>query len=155
MRALIQRVTKAKVQVENVTIGEIQKGLLILIGFHQDDKESDGQFLLQKIQNLRIFADETGKMNLSILDIQGEILIVSQFTLYAETRKGNRPSFIESAPFERAKEMYQDWIAMASNVFPNRLATGVFGADMQVELINDGPVTIMLDSRANQPLPTP
>jgi len=149
MRALIQRVTKAKVQVDNVTIGEIQKGLLILVGFHQDDQESDGEYLLQKIQNLRIFGDESGKMNLSILDIQGEILVVSQFTLYAETRKGNRPSFIESAPYHTAKEMYQDWVAKAATVFPNRLATGEFGADMQVELINDGPVTIMLDSRSH------
>ena len=149
MRALIQRVTKAKVQVDQITIGEIQKGLLILIGFHQDDQESDGEYLLQKIQNLRIFSDHNGKMNLSISDIQGEILIVSQFTLYADSRKGNRPSFIESAPFNQAKSMYIEWIQMAKKIFPDRIATGEFGADMQVELINDGPVTIMLDSRSH------
>lgn len=147
MRVVLQRVKEARVIVKGNTVGEINKGYLLLVGVEDQDSEEDIDWLAKKITNMRLFSDEKGKMNLSIQEVEGEILSISQFTLFASTKKGNRPSFIKSAKAEFASKMY--------DVFNNSLKTnldkdvqkGVFGADMQVELINDGPVTILLDSK--------
>lgn len=145
MRAVIQRVTQAAVCVQDRTVGEIGKGFLVLIGVEEGDTEADRKYIAQKVPNLRIFEDENGKMNRSLLDIGGEILAVSQFTLLGDARGGRRPSFIAAARPETANPMYEalvaDWRACGV-----RVDTGVFGADMKVSLINDGPVTILLDS---------
>lgn len=146
MRVVIQRVTEAAVSINEEISGKINKGLLILVGIGQDDHTEDIQWLTQKITNLRIFSDYDGKMNLSILDIKGEILLVSQFTLYASTKKGNRPSFIQSAPPTIAIPLYEQFI---QSLKETRIAiqTGQFGADMKISLTNDGPVTIIIDSK--------
>lgn len=144
MRAVIQRVKKASVQIGGKLSGQINAGLLVLFAVHQDDKEETAAKLAEKIINLRIFSDQEGKMNLSLKDINGEILVVSQFTLYGDSKKGNRPSFIKSAKPEKAKPMYEKFI----NYFKQqgiRTATGEFGAFMEIGLINDGPVTIILE----------
>ena len=144
MRAVIQRVKKASVQIGGKLSGQINAGLLVLFAAHQDDKEETAAKLAEKIINLRIFSDQEGKMNLSLKDINGEILVVSQFTLYGDSKKGNRPSFIKSAKPEKAKPMYEKFI----NYFKQqgiRTATGEFGAFMEIGLINDGPVTIILE----------
>ncbi len=145
MRAVIQRVTQAAVRVEDRTVGEIGKGFLVLIGVEEGDTETDRKYIAQKVPNLRIFEDENGKMNRSLLDIGGEILAVSQFTLLGDARGGRRPSFIAAARPETANPMYEalvsDWRACGV-----RVDMGVFGADMKVSLVNDGPVTILLDS---------
>ncbi len=147
MKAILQRVTSASVSIDGHVVGEIKKGLLILLGIGPEDDSNDAQYLIQKITQMRIFSDEEGKMNKSVLDIQGELLVISQFTLFAETKKGNRPSFIKSASPGDAKIKYLDWIARLKSQFPNKIATGEFGADMQVTLTNDGPVTISIDSK--------
>jgi len=145
LRALVQRVSKASVAVQGEVVGAIGRGLLALIGVALDDSESDASILAQKIAELRIFPDASGKFNLSVQDIQGEVLIVSQFTLYSDTRKGRRPSFIEAAPPDQAERLLD---LLANEIRSRKLPvqTGRFRAYMQVELINDGPVTLMLDT---------
>lgn len=147
MRVLIQRTSKASVTIENVVFSEIEKGLLILIGIEENDKEEDIEWLVKKITQMRIFSDENGKMNLSVLDISGEILVISQFTLFASTKKGNRPSFIKSAKPETSIPLYENFVKQLNTIVNSEVKTGVFGADMQVQLINDGPVSIWLDSK--------
>ncbi len=147
MRTLIQRVTKASVTIENSIHSEIENGLLILLGIEENDSQEDINWLVKKITQLRIFSDSEGKMNLSVLDINGEILVVSQFTLYASTKKGNRPSFIKSAKPEIAIPLYENFISTLNQNSVQEVKTGVFGADMKVGLTNDGPVTIWLDSK--------
>jgi D-aminoacyl-tRNA deacylase len=147
MKAVIQRVSHSSVKINNIIKSEINSGLLILIGFVNDDENSDIEWLCNKILNLRIFNDCNGIMNLSVNDINGEILIVSQFTLHASTKKGNRPSYIEAAKPEKAIHLYNEFIAYMQTIFNKQVKTGEFGADMKVELINDGPVTIIIDTK--------
>ena len=144
MKIVLQRVSSASVKVDSETVGSIQHGLLLLIGFSSNDTQESILPTLEKIVKLRIFSDEEGKMNKGILDVNGSVLIISQFTLYADTRKGNRPSFIEAARPEQAIPLYEFFIAeMRKRV--TKVETGIFGADMKVELVNDGPVTIVFD----------
>ncbi len=144
MRVIIQRVKTAKVEVEQKVISQINQGILVLFGCHKDDKENKIDHLVDKIVNMRIFSDETDKMNLSLKDISGDILVVSQFTLLADTKKGRRPSFINSMEPKRANEFYKKFISKLKEHIAN-VQTGIFGAKMQVSLINDGPVTFILD----------
>ncbi|MBR3226522.1 MAG: D-tyrosyl-tRNA(Tyr) deacylase [Atopobiaceae bacterium] len=144
MRALVQRVTKASVLVDGQTVGSCNHGLLILLGVGPDDTEQVAQRLWSKIWRLRIFADDAEKTNLSLADIDGEVLVVSQFTLYADCRKGNRPSFAKAAPAELAERLYECFCACAAKD-ARHVGRGVFGADMQIELVNDGPFTLWLD----------
>jgi D-tyrosyl-tRNA(Tyr) deacylase len=146
MRAVLQRVSRARVSVDGETTGEIGSGILVLLGVGNDDKESDATSLVEKTINLRIFDDESGKMNLSLLDTSGGLLVVSQFTLYADTRKGRRPSYIGAAPPEEANRLYEFFVAEARKQITN-VQTGRFQAMMDVELVNDGPVTIILESQ--------
>ena len=147
MRALIQRVSLASVEIENKIVGKIEKGLLIFIGIEDADTEEDIQWLSNKIINLRIFNDENGVMNFSLKDCAGEALLVSQFTLHAATKKGNRPSYIKASKPEIAIPLYEKMIAQLQKDLGKEIATGKFGADMQVALINDGPVTIWIDTK--------
>jgi len=147
MRALIQRVKHSKVLVENEIVGEISDGLLILLGVEELDNQDDIDWLCGKISRLRIFDDENGVMNKSLLDVNGETLIVSQFTLHASTKKGNRPSYIRAANPDFANVMYQKFVESYKNHVHTKVATGIFGAMMSVELINDGPVTIFIDTK--------
>ena len=147
MRAIIQRVSSASVQIEGKIKGQIQTGLLVLLGIENEDTIKDMEWLVKKIIQLRIFSDEEGKMNLSIQDINGDILLISQFTLFASTKKGNRPSFIRSAKPEIANPLYEQFIIETEKVLCKKIQTGIFGADMQVALVNDGPVTIHIDSK--------
>jgi D-tyrosyl-tRNA(Tyr) deacylase len=146
MRAVVQRVTRAKVTVDDKLIGEIGKGLVVLLGIARDDTKLDGAYLAEKICALRIFDDDEGKMNLSVKDAHGGVLIVSQFTLYGDVRRGLRPSWIEAAAPEVAEPMYEFFVRQVRTAV-NEVATGSFRAMMQVELVNDGPVTILLDSK--------
>lgn len=147
MRALIQRVSEASVRIDGSRYAAIKQGLLVLVGFEPADCQDDIERLSKKISQLRIFSDENGLMNKSVLDIHGELLIVSQFTLYADTQKGNRPSFVKAAPPAVAIPFYESFIrACKEQVGIDNIKTGIFGADMAVSLINDGPVTIWLDS---------
>ena len=146
MRAVIQRVSEARVSVEGETIGSIGRGWLILLGIRTDDSDEDLTYLLEKSINLRAFPDAEGKMNLSIADIGGEFLVVSQFTLYADTRKGRRPGFADAAPPEIANRIYEQYIS-GLRKSGLAVATGKFQADMKISLINEGPVTFILDSR--------
>lgn len=147
MKVVIQRVAHASVLVENLVVGKIETGFLILVGFEELDTQEDIYWLCQKIVNMRIFNDDDGKMNLSIQDVDGEILLISQFTLHAATKKGNRPSFIKAAKPEKAIPLYEQTINALSNALGKTIKTGKFGADMKVNLLNDGPVTIILDSK--------
>lgn len=146
MRAVVQRVTRAKVTVDGETTGEIGRGLAVLLGIGQEDNERDIGYLSEKIINLRIFEDENGKMNISLPDIKGELLVVSQFTLYGDCRKGKRPSYEKAARPDTAELLYGKFVEQCRN-FGVKTETGRFQAMMQVELINDGPVTLLLDSR--------
>ncbi|TJX65660.1 D-tyrosyl-tRNA(Tyr) deacylase [Soehngenia saccharolytica] len=145
MRAVVQKVKDARVIVDNMTVGKIDYGLLVYIAITHSDTEKDLDYMIDKIKGLRIFEDEAGKMNLSVEDIAGEILVVSQFTLYGDVRKGKRPSFIQSAPFELGKEIYDKFIKKLKQSGIN-VQTGIYGADMVVEYKNEGPVTILIDS---------
>lgn len=146
MKAVLQRVTRASVEVDGQVVGRIDAGLLVLLGVTKGDGESDGRYLVEKIRTLRIFSDEQGKMNRSLADIGGSVLLVSQFTLLGRTTNGRRPSFDEAAPPDEAKRLYE---AVATELRAQKIPveTGVFAAHMQVELLNDGPVTFVLDSR--------
>ena len=146
MRVLLQRVSEASVKIEGKINGQIDQGLLLLLGICAEDAQGDIDWLIQKIINMRIFSDENGKMNLSIQDIQGEFLVISQFTLHASTKKGNRPSFIEAARPEIAIPLYENFITQLK-LTNLKVETGIFGADMKVSLVNDGPVTIAIDSK--------
>src|SRR5262245_20644958 len=148
MKAVIQRVTRASVQVEGKTVGQIESGLLILLGVAKGDGQTDGRYLIEKICTLRIFSDEQGKMNRSLVDIGGSVLLISQFTLLGKTTKGRRPSFDEAAQPEEAKRLYEQ-VVEGIRSHGIRVETGVFAACMQVELLNDGPVTFVLDSRGS------
>ncbi|MBO0474324.1 D-tyrosyl-tRNA(Tyr) deacylase [Enterococcus sp. DIV0840] len=146
MRAVIQRVTRAEVMIDQKSVGKIDQGFMILLGIHESDSIEDVAYLVRKISKLRVFEDDAGKMNLSIQEIQGSILSVSQFTLYADTKKGNRPSFIEAARPEAAIPLYELFNQQLKELdIP--VETGEFGADMAVSLINDGPVTIIIDTK--------
>lgn len=147
MRAILQRVQYSKVEVNQEIVGEIPHGLLVLLGVTHDDTSTDIDWLIRKIINLRIFTDEQDKMNLSVQDIKGDILVISQFTLYANSKKGNRPSYIRSAPPAISIPMYEAFVQQLRESFSGKVETGEFGADMAVSLLNDGPVTIILDSR--------
>lgn len=146
MRAVVQRVTRAKVTVDEEVTGQIRQGLVVLLGVARDDSEADGDYLASKIASLRIFDDEAGKMNCSVRDVNGGVLVVSQFTLYGDVRRGLRPSWIEAAAPEVAKSLYEYFVARVGNLVAE-VACGSFRSMMQVELVNDGPVTILLDSR--------
>jgi D-tyrosyl-tRNA(Tyr) deacylase len=146
VKALLQRVTSASVSVAGEVVGRIDRGLVVFVGVANGDTEKDAQYLAQKIVNLRIFADQESRFNLSALDIKGEILLVSQFTLLADTRKGRRPSFTDAAPPAQAEELFQQFVGEVKAT-GLKVATGRFQKYMQVEIHNDGPVTIMLDSR--------
>jgi D-aminoacyl-tRNA deacylase len=146
MRALLQRVTSASVSVDGALVGQIELGLLVLLGIAPTDTEAEVATLLNKIIQLRVFSDAAGKMNLNVQEVGGGILVVSQFTLYAELRKGNRPSFTAAAPPDQALHLYEHFVAELRKQFTGPVATGVFGAHMQVSLCNDGPVTIWMDT---------
>jgi len=145
MRAVLQRVSRAKVTVDGEVTGEIGKGILVLLGVSRGDSEKEAVYLVEKTLNLRIFEDENDKMNLSLLDVAGELLVVSQFTLYGDARKGRRPSFIEAAAPVRANKLYEYFVSEARKQL-KKVETGRFQAMMDVELVNDGPVTILLDT---------
>lgn len=148
MKLVVQRVKNANVVVENKTIGEISKGFMVLLGVAPTDTKEIADFLVQKLIHLRVFEDENEKMNLSIQDIDGELLIISQFTLYANCNHGNRPSFTEAAKPDLANELYEYFVEQCKKENIKKVATGEFGADMQVSLQNDGPVTIILEKDA-------
>ena len=150
MRIIIQRVSEASVTINGAIKASIKKGYLVLAGFEEADAAEDIEWTANKLVNLRIFDDENDQMNLSIKDVNGDIIIVSQFTLHALTRKGNRPSFIKAAKPDIAIPLYQKFVQQVSTVLGRPVGTGEFGADMQVALINDGPVTIQIDSKDNQ-----
>lgn len=146
MRAVVQRVTRASVTVDHEIVGEIGNGLVVLLGIARDDTEKDAEYLVEKIAALRVFDDESGRMNRSVTDVHGGVLIVSQFTLYGDVRRGLRPSWIDAAPPQIAEPLYEYFVQQARTLI-TQVATGSFRAMMQVELVNDGPVTILLDSR--------
>lgn len=146
MRAVVQRVSQAAVKVEGKTAAQIGEGLLVLLGVGQEDSDKDATYLADKVANLRIFSDDDGRLNLSVLDIGGEVLIVSQFTLYGDCRRGRRPSFSNAAPPERARELYEKFTARLEENGV-KIGTGVFQAHMEVSLVNDGPVTLIMSSQ--------
>lgn len=145
MKIVVQRVKRASVSVENEISGEIEHGLLLLVGIHESDTRKEIDWCIKKLTRLRIFEDDEGKMNHSVTDVKGGILVVSQFTLYGNARKGTRPSFIEAAKPDVAEPLYDYMVEKLQKSYPHRVASGSFGAMMDVELINDGPVTIILD----------
>ena len=149
MRAVLQRVSEASVTIDGIVKGRAGKGLLVLLGIEDADTEEDITWLSKKMVQMRIFGDEAGLMNLSVQDVDGEILLISQFTLHASTKKGNRPSFIKAARPEKAIPLYEKMIAQLQADLGKTIATGAFGADMKVALVNDGPVTIVIDSRSD------
>ncbi len=150
MRFVIQRVSEASVKIDSVIYSEIQKGFLVLVGIEEADTKEDADWLCQKLIGMRIFSDADGKLNLSLKDINGDVLLVSQFTLFASTKKGNRPSFIKSAKPDIAIPLYEYCIQQLSQVLNKPIKTGKFGSDMKVSLVNDGPVTIVIDSKTRE-----
>ena len=150
MRALIQRVSEASVTIDGVVTARIGRGFVILLGIEDADAEEDGAWLAGKIAKLRVFSDAEGKMNADLSDVQGRVLVVSQFTLHAATKKGNRPSFIRAARPEKAIPLYEEFLRELESVTGHPVERGVFGADMKVALVNDGPVTIWMDSKAKE-----
>jgi D-tyrosyl-tRNA(Tyr) deacylase len=147
MRAVIQRVSEASCTIEDKITGAIQTGFLVLLGIEDADTDEDIQWLAQKISGLRVFGDENGLMNKALADVDGNILLISQFTLFAQTKKGNRPSFIRAARPDKAIPLYGKMIAVLESLIGKEIATGVFGADMKISLLNDGPVTIIMDTK--------
>jgi len=147
MKAVLQRVSEASVTIDNSIKNSIGTGIMVLLGIHPEDSQEDIDWLVKKISNMRIFDDENGVMNLSVLDIKGEVLVVSQFTLQASTKKGNRPSYIKAAKPDVAIPLYEAFKKQLSAILSNEVKSGVFGANMQVSLVNDGPVTILIDSK--------
>ena len=150
MRALIQRVSHASVTVDNVEVGKIKLGLLVFLGISSDDSYSDIDYLVHKLKNLRIFNDASERMNLSISEVNGSFLVISQFTLFASTKKGNRPSFVRAGEPEKAAQLFNDFVSMLESSSNLQVETGRFGEDMQVDLSNSGPVTIILDSKLKE-----
>ncbi len=150
MRVVAQRVSRAEVVVEGESVGKIGRGLMLLLGVEDDDREEDVKWLAQKVVNMRIFDDEAGVMNLSVQDVGGEILVVSQFTLHASTRKGKRPSYIRASKGAFAEPMYERFKAEIASLMGKEPAAGVFGADMKCDLLNDGPVTIIIDTKLKE-----
>jgi D-tyrosyl-tRNA(Tyr) deacylase len=150
MRAVIQRVLEASCKVDGNITGQIGIGFLVLLGIEDADTDEDLQWLAQKITGLRIFGDENGLMNKALADIGGDILLISQFTLFAQTKKGNRPSFIRAARPDKAIPMYEQMIKTLATITGKKIATGIFGADMKVSLVNDGPVTITIDTKVRE-----
>ncbi|HEY2583583.1 MAG TPA: D-aminoacyl-tRNA deacylase [Mucilaginibacter sp.] len=150
MRAVIQRVSTANCKVDNKITGSIDTGFLVLLGIEDADTEDDLQWLAQKICNLRVFGDENGLMNKALADIDGGILLISQFTLFAQTKKGNRPSFLRAAKPEKAIPLYEKMICALEALTNKKVATGIFGADMKINLLNDGPVTIIIDTKVRE-----
>ena len=150
MRAVVQRVSESNVRISGDVRGEIGKGFMVLVSFVDDDTDGDLDWMSNKIINLRIFNDEEGKMNKSLLDVGGDILLISQFTLHGSTKKGNRPSFIKAAKPEYANQMYEKFIEVLENSLGKKIQTGEFGGDMKVSLINDGPTTIIIDSKSKE-----
>ena len=146
MRVVVQRVKHASVTINGTVNGKINNGFLVLLGIRSTDSEQDVDYLVKKVTNLRIFSDENDKMNLSLKDVNGELLIVSQFTLYANCKEGNRPSFVEAAKPDIAIPLYEYFVSECKKIIPV-VETGIFGADMKVDLLNDGPVTIIMDSK--------
>ena len=147
MRAVIQKVTRASLSIDSEVYSQIGEGLMILLGIEDSDTKEDIEWLADKIRKLRIFEDENGVMNLSVEDVKGEMMIVSQFTLHASTKKGNRPTYIRASKPEFSKPMYESFVARTREVFAGKVATGVFGADMKIELVNNGPTTIIIDTK--------
>ena len=150
MRAVIQRVSESSVTIEGEVVGSIGKGYMILLGIEHEDTEDDIEWLVQKISKLRVFSDEAGKMNLSIADVDGSFLVISQFTLHASTRKGNRPSYIKAARPEQAIPLYEKFKSRLREITGLKVEDGEFGGDMKVSLINDGPVTIIIDTKLKE-----
>ncbi|MBP6272901.1 MAG: D-tyrosyl-tRNA(Tyr) deacylase [Fluviicola sp.] len=147
MRVVLQRVASASVTVEDKIVGEIQKGIVVLVGIEDADTQEDIDWLVTKITQLRVFGDDNGVMNLSVEEVNGDVLVVSQFTLHAATKKGNRPSYIKAARPEVAIPMYEKFVSTLENKLGKKVPTGIFGANMKVALLNDGPVTIIIDSK--------
>ncbi len=147
MKAVVQRVSRASVTVDNSIVGKIDRGLLILLGVQEGDTQEDLEWLSTKISKMRIFSDAGGKMNLAVQEVKGRVLVVSQFTLLASTKKGNRPSYDNSAKPDIAKKIYEDFCIKMEELLNDKIERGIFAADMKVELLNDGPVTIIIDSK--------
>jgi len=147
MRAVVQRVSRASVTIDNQVVSSIDKGLLVLLGVGNEDTQEDIDWLTKKIAQMRIFPDDNGNMNKSIIDIDARAIVVSQFTLFASTKKGNRPSFLNSAKPELASQLYEDFLKSFEAKLGKKIGAGVFGADMKVDLLNDGPVTIIIDTK--------
>lgn len=147
MRIVIQRVNEASVKIEGKIISAIEKGFLVLLGIETEDTSADADYLIQKLINLRVFSDDDGKMNFSLTEVNGDLLIVSQFTLHATTKKGNRPSYIKAARPEQAIPLYEYFLSKTKSQFKGKVLSGEFRADMKVALVNDGPVTILIDSK--------
>ena len=150
MKVVIQRVSKASVTINEIKVASIENGLLVLVGIVDEDLQEDIDFLVRKISNLRIFNDENQVMNKSLIDIQGDVIVVSQFTLHASTKKGNRPSYIKAAKPEIAIPLYENFVFCLEKELGKKVQTGEFGADMKVEILNDGPVTIVIDSKSKE-----
>ena len=150
MKAVLQRVSQASVTIDNQTVAKIEQGLLVLVGIVEEDTQEDINWLVNKIMNCRIFSDENGVMNKSVKDIDGDVIVVSQFTLHASTKKGNRPSYIKAAKPDVAIPLYESFIKICEADLQKPIQTGQFGADMKVALVNDGPVTIIIDSKSKE-----